>query len=278
MRSSTTGRWQPFLGGDAAHAAQGLAVLFLGAVREVQRGTGRPPPAPVPAAPSRPGGRGPRVAMIFARAFHGRGVYRVGKFRRVTIPFAQRIAAAAAAQPERSFSHVRWSAGQAPGGLPPLKGEGKVTPEALDAALRQIRAGPARGRRPLPRGQALRRARQRARPRRGGAGEPDARPAGGQDRPRRARRAARRARATRAAPRRPPAVLMLCGLQGSGKTTTAGKLAKRLARRGKLSPARAGRPAARRGRRAARAGRHSGWVPVLRARSGREGAELGRAP
>src|SRR3569832_662384 len=30
-----------------------------------------------------------------------------------------------------------------------------------------------------------------------------------------------------------PSVLMLCGLQGSGKTTTAGKLAKRLKKRGK---------------------------------------------
>src|SRR6185436_4377869 len=30
-----------------------------------------------------------------------------------------------------------------------------------------------------------------------------------------------------------PAVIMLCGLQGSGKTTTAGKLAKRLKKRGK---------------------------------------------
>ncbi|HEX5714769.1 MAG TPA: signal recognition particle receptor subunit alpha, partial [Thermoanaerobaculia bacterium] len=30
-----------------------------------------------------------------------------------------------------------------------------------------------------------------------------------------------------------PSVIMLCGLQGSGKTTTAGKLAKRLKKRGK---------------------------------------------
>ena len=48
-----------------------------------------------------------------------------------------------------------------------------------------------------------------------------------------------------------PTVLMLCGLQGSGKTTTCGKLARLLAEPGPQAAARRRRPPASRGRRAA---------------------------
>ena len=51
-----------------------------------------------------------------------------------------------------------------------------------------------------------------------------------------------------------PAVVLLCGLQGSGKTTTAGKLGRRLRGTGQAPPAGGGRPAARRRCRATAAG------------------------
>ncbi len=64
--------------------------------------------------------------------------------------------------------------------------------------------------------------------------EPDARPAGREDRPRRAR-PDHGLDATRGSPsrRRPPTVILLVGLQGSGKTTTAAKLALMLRKEGK---------------------------------------------
>ena len=65
-------------------------------------------------------------------------------------------------------------------------------------------------------------------------GEPQPGPAGRQDRRRGAHRAARRHdRSKLVFAQRPPTVILLCGLQGSGKTTAAGKLAKLLAKQGK---------------------------------------------
>ena len=114
-----------------------------------------------------------------------------------------------------------------------LKGEGKVTPEALDAALRQIRLALLEADVHLPGGQALHRPGARAGARPGGAGEPDPRAAGGQGRARRAAASLLGEEGTELRLDGRPAVIMLCGLQGSGKTTTAGKLAKRLKKRGK---------------------------------------------
>ena len=65
-----------------------------------------------------------------------------------------------------------------------------------------------------------------------------------------------------------PTILMLCGLQGSGKTTTCGKLARLLAVAGPQAAARRGRPPAPGGRRAAQ-----GHRPAAR----RAGLQRGRA-
>ena len=114
-----------------------------------------------------------------------------------------------------------------------LKGEGKVTPEALDAALRQIRMAlleadvHLRVVKPF-----IDRVRERALGA-GGPREPHAGAAGGQDRARRAELRCSARRGPSCALDGRPTVIMLCGLQGSGKTTTAGKLAKRLKKRGK---------------------------------------------
>ena len=56
---------------------------------------------------------------------------------------------------------------------------------------------------------------------------------------------------------KPPTVILLCGLQGSGKTTAAGKLASLLAQAGPEARARGLRPAAPGRRRAAQDARHA---------------------
>ena len=71
-------------------------------------------------------------------------------------------------------------------------------------------------------------------------------------------------------------VLMLCGLQGSGKTTTCGKLGRMINERGRTVDARRGRLAAPRRHRAVarhrRAARHPGLQRAGRHRSGRRSA------
>ena len=114
---------------------------------------------------------------------------------------------------------------------------------------------------------------------RASASEPSARtsstgvnpgPADRQDRPRRARRACSAASAISFGSTRRPSVLMMVGLQGSGKTTTAAKLAVRLRKDGKRAAARGGGrlPARRRrpARPARRPDRRRGPHPAGRAR------------
>ena len=71
----------------------------------------------------------------------------------------------------------------------------------------------------------------------------------------------------------PAIVIMLVGLQGSGKTTTAAKLARLRDQAGPAADARRGRPVpTRRGRPAADAGQGSSTCPVYRAPDGHGGA------
>ena len=98
----------------------------------------------------------------------------------------------------------------------------------------------ARGRRQLQGGQAVRRPRQGARPRPGRPQEPDARPAGREDRPRGAHVADGRWQLQLAMSSKSPTVILLAGLQGSGKTTAAAKLALLLRKEG--SAPRSSRP------------------------------------
>lgn len=113
-----------------------------------------------------------------------------------------------------------------------LKGEGKVTPEALDAALRQIRLAlleadvHLRVVKPF-----VERVRERAL---GSEVLESLTPAQQVVKIVRDELAALLGEeGTELRLDGRPAVIMLCGLQGSGKTTTAGKLAKRLKKRGK---------------------------------------------
>ena len=79
---------------------------------------------------------------------------------------------------------------------------------------------------------------------------------------------------------KPPTVILLAGLQGSGKTTAAAKLALLLRKEGKQPALVACRPPAARRGRAARAARAADPDPRLRAepeRSGRGGAARARA-
>ena len=78
---------------------------------------------------------------------------------------------------------------------------------------------------------------QGARRRRRGDEEPDARPAGREDRPRGADRADGRGRLEARVRGRPPTVILLAGLQGSGKTTAAAKLALLLRKQEGKAPA-----------------------------------------
>ena len=133
----------------------------------------------------------------------------------------------------------------------------------------------------------LHRARQGAGERRRGHEEPEPRAAGHQDRARGAGRDARRHdRQAHDISSKPPTVVMLAGLQGSGKTTASAKLAQLLKSQGRRRAARRRRPAtAGRGRAAARARRAHRRAGVLRADATRsrsraraleEAARLGR--
>jgi signal recognition particle subunit SRP54 len=113
-----------------------------------------------------------------------------------------------------------------------LKGEGKVTPEALDAALRQIRLAlleadvHLRVVKPF-----VDRVRERALGQEVMESLTPAQQVVKIVRDELANLLGEEGTELRLDGR--PAVIMLCGLQGSGKTTTAGKLAKRLKKRGK---------------------------------------------
>ena len=135
-----------------------------------------------------------------------------------------------------------------------LRGKGRLTEADIDATVPRDPAGAARGRRRAAGGPRLRRTGQGAGARRRGL--PGAQPgaAGRQDRQRGARRDPRR-RDPPAPARQEPADRRSCslGLQGAGKTTLAGKLARWLAGPGPPAAARRRRPpAAQRGRPARR--------------------------
>ena len=72
---------------------------------------------------------------------------------------------------------------------------------------------------------------------------------------------------------RPPTVLLMAGLQGSGKTTTAAKLGRWLAGKGRKPPAGRLRPPAPGGRQAAPGARGAGQGPGVRAPAGRPDAD-----
>ena len=93
--------------------------------------------------------------------------------------------------------------------------------------------GAARGRRQLQGRQGLRRARAGAGRRRGRPREHQRRPAGRQDRPRGADRAPVGAATGPSTCSGNPAVVVLVGLQGSGKTTSAAKLARHVVKQGR---------------------------------------------
>ena len=95
-------------------------------------------------------------------------------------------------------------------------------------------AGAARSRRQLQGRQGVHRPRPRPGDGPGRAPQPDAVAAGRQDRPRRDGGALRRRRRAACQPTsKRPRVILLLGLQGAGKTTTAGKLAKWLTKQGR---------------------------------------------
>ena len=73
-----------------------------------------------------------------------------------------------------------------------LRSRGRLTEKDIDEVAREIRRRAARGRRQRRASSSVHRPGEGARDRRGGGEEPDARPAGHQDRPRGARRDARR--------------------------------------------------------------------------------------
>ena len=102
-----------------------------------------------------------------------------------------------------------------------LRKRGRLDEEAISRAMREIRLALLEADVNFDVVKRLRRARARARARRGGAQEPDARPAGREDRPRRADRAAGRRAPSQLALRQGRRVILLAGLQGSGKTTAA---------------------------------------------------------
>ena len=157
-----------------------------------------------------------------------------------------------------------------------LRGEGHLTEYHLETALRQIRLSLLEADVALPVVRAVHGARPGEGGRRQGPAAALAGAGGHAHRPRRADRAARRADArTSTSPGR-PAVLALVGLQGSGKTTSAGKLALHLKSRGRyplLVAADLARPG---GRLAAADPRPADRNPGLR--SGRAHATRSRSP
>ena len=115
-----------------------------------------------------------------------------------------------------------------------LRGEARLTPENIEAALREIRLALLEADVNFKVVKAfVDRVRDRAMEQ-DVLAEPVAVAAGRQDRPRRDAGALRRRRRRAARRRRKrPRVILLLGLQGAGKTTTAGKLAKWLAKQGR---------------------------------------------
>jgi signal recognition particle subunit SRP54 len=173
--------------------------------------------------------------MIFARRSIAEEYIEAGRRLRgprVTIPDPENAAATAAhLQEERSlmFDGLQDKLQEV---FRNLKGEGKVTPEALDAALRQIRVALLeadvhfRVVKPF-----IERVRERALGQEVLESLTPAQQVVKIVRDELASLLGEEGAELRLDGR--PAVILLCGLQGSGKTTTAGKLAKRLKTRGK---------------------------------------------
>ena len=114
-----------------------------------------------------------------------------------------------------------------------LRGRGALTEADVRGGDARGPDRPARGRRRAAGGPRVRRQGDRAGGRPAGAALGHAGPAGRQDRPRRAGRdARRRGRPSSSSTSRRRRSIMMVGLQGSGKTTTTAKLAKRLTREG----------------------------------------------
>ena len=156
-----------------------------------------------------------------------------------------------------------------------LRGETRLTPENIEAALREIRLALLEADVNFKVVKAfIDRVRDRAMDGSDVAPQPVAVAAGRQDRPRRDAGPLRRCRRRPAADDRSGrASILLLGLQGAGKTTTAGKLAKWLTKQGKhplLVSTDVKRPAAiQQLNVVAREGRRAGARPGRRARSGR---------
>ena len=114
-----------------------------------------------------------------------------------------------------------------------LRSKGRLSEADIDATAREIRIALLEADVALPVVKDVRRPGQGARPRRRGLPGAQPRPAGRQDRQRRARSRSSAARpAGSGYAKTPPTVIMLAGLQGAGKTTLAGKLARWLREQG----------------------------------------------
>ena len=107
--------------------------------------------------------------------------------------------------------------------------------------------------------------------------QPHRGPAGREDRPRRARRAPRRPAIGRSGSRATPPSSRSSGLQGSGKTTTAAKLARHIVKLGPpAAPRRRGSVPARRRRPARRRSARRIDIPVHRAPAGTSTVDIAR--
>ena len=133
----------------------------------------------------------------------------------------------------RSGSRVRVAQQQAAGHPPVASRPGHLSEEQVDSALREIRLALLEADVHFKVVKTLiERVRERAR-RPGDPEEPDARPGGSSDRARRdGGPAGRSGRGPWPRASRPPSVVLMVGLQGSGKTTSTAKLARWLARGG----------------------------------------------
>ena len=161
------------------------------------------------------------------------------------------------AETTEGFEHVRRSTGKAPGRFQAPQGRG----QGLQGGARRGAARDPTGAcwRPTSTSASSRASSPHPRTRRGREGprQPDSGAAGDQDRQGRAGSLLGE-EGQEIQISGSPSVTMLCGLQGSGKTTTAGKLALRSQGAGTPPATGGGRPAARRGGRAAGAGGRPG--------------------
>ena len=150
-----------------------------------------------------------------------------------------------------------------------LRTKGKLSASDVDGTVREIRRALLDADVSLDVVKQFTGPRARARAQRRGqqGAEPGA--AGRADRQRGARRASSAAQQRRLQfAKNPPTVIMLAGLQGAGKTTLAGKLAKWLVKDGHTPDARRGRPPAPERRQPAAGRRRPGRRAGLRARAG----------